>query len=86
MARRLGGLPPDAGVTRARLLSEALRRTHADLAELRRLHPDLAQAYQRAADRGGALEGAFDNELAGPAVSLMQGTPLMYKTAAILLT
>jgi hypothetical protein len=54
---------PDAAVMhleqgRARLLSEVLRRTRADLGELRRLHPDLARAYQLAADRVSALESA----------------------------
>jgi len=43
---------------RARLLSEALRRTHADLDELRRSHPALARDYQHAADRLSALESA----------------------------
>jgi Tetratricopeptide repeat len=43
---------------RARLLSEALRRTGADLDELRRLDPARARAYQVAADRVSALESA----------------------------
>jgi hypothetical protein len=47
---------------RARLLSEALRRTRADVDELRRLRPALARAYQVAADRVGALESAAEEE------------------------
>jgi hypothetical protein len=41
---------------RARLLSEALRRTTADLDELRQIRPELARDYQRAADQVTALE------------------------------
>ena len=47
---------------RARLLSEALRRTRTDLDELRRLRPALARAYQVAADRVSALESAAKEE------------------------